>query len=51
VATVVSSVAPAMGTTTLAAAVKVAPEWAASDMLQTPKGVPEDVLEESEEEP
>jgi hypothetical protein len=49
--TVESFVAPTVGTTTLSAAVEVAPELAAGDMHQTPEGVPEDVLEDSEEEP
>jgi hypothetical protein len=48
VATVVSSVAPAAGTTVLAVVVEAALELVAGDMPQTPKGVPEDVLEESE---
>jgi hypothetical protein len=42
---------PDAGTTAVVVAVKVAPGPAASGMPQTLKGVPEDVLEESEEEP
>jgi hypothetical protein len=47
----VSSMTPTVGTTTLAATVKAALELAVGDMPQTLEGVPEDVLEESEEEP
>jgi hypothetical protein len=46
VATVASSMAPAVGATVLAVAVEAAPELVASGTPQTPEGVPEDVLED-----
>jgi hypothetical protein len=47
----VGPVAPTVGTTAVAVDVEAAPRLAVSHMPQTPEGVPEDVLEESEPEP